>query len=155
MGAPVRQADHHSVREGGPPPGLLRLRYAPPSSPPAPPIGPIGLTLALVINIMDARVPREWLCLTLSCLIAGLLGLCSGKAMAKYQGTEWEFILAIDAIAYQRDAYLTKAMLENIFGTLFPRLFAAMWIAVEDFPAVSAASSACISVGRPWVNLRP
>ena len=43
--------------------------------------------------------------------------------MAKYQGTEWEFILAIDAIAYQRDAYLTKAMLENVFGAHFPRLF--------------------------------
>ena len=45
--------------------------------------------------------------------------------MAKYQGTEWEFILAIDAIAYQRDAYLTKAMLENVFGARFSHDFSA------------------------------
>ena len=51
------------------------------------------------------------------------VGLLAGKAMAKYKGTEWEFILGIDAIAYQRDAYLTKAMLENIFGALFLSLF--------------------------------
>eukprot|EP01043_Picozoa_sp_COSAG02_P033526 COSAG02_NODE_2293_length_9198_cov_195.076492_1_plen_699_part_00 len=37
-----------------------------------------------------------------------------GKAAQKYAGTEWEFILSIDAIPYQRDQYLADAMLENI-----------------------------------------
>eukprot|EP01044_Picomonas_judraskeda_P015409 COSAG03_NODE_2577_length_2630_cov_122.230344_1_plen_719_part_10 len=36
------------------------------------------------------------------------------RAAAKYTGTEWEFILGIDAIPYQRDKYLAGAMVENI-----------------------------------------
>eukprot|EP01043_Picozoa_sp_COSAG02_P050596 COSAG02_NODE_5218_length_4530_cov_14.302866_1_plen_1150_part_00 len=35
-------------------------------------------------------------------------------AKAKYTGTEWEFILSIDAIQYQREQYLAEAMLANV-----------------------------------------
>eukprot|EP01045_Picozoa_sp_COSAG04_P007421 COSAG04_NODE_388_length_15249_cov_7.616502_4_plen_3423_part_00 len=38
------------------------------------------------------------------------------KAAEKYNGTEFEFILGIDAIPYQRDTFLADAMLQNIFA---------------------------------------
>ena len=38
------------------------------------------------------------------------------KAAEKYAGTEWEAILGIDAISFQRDQYLADAMLENMFA---------------------------------------
>ena len=36
------------------------------------------------------------------------------QAGDKYRGTEWEFILGIDAIPYQRDQFLADAMMANI-----------------------------------------
>ena len=36
------------------------------------------------------------------------------KAAEKYAGTEWEFLLGIDAIRYQREQFLAEAMLKNI-----------------------------------------
>jgi hypothetical protein len=38
------------------------------------------------------------------------------KAWKKYGGTEWEFLLNIDAIAYQRDEFQAEAMLKNIYA---------------------------------------
>ena len=38
------------------------------------------------------------------------------KAAEKYSGTEWEFILGIDAIPYQREQFLADAMMANIFA---------------------------------------
>eukprot|EP01050_Picozoa_sp_SAG11_P009764 SAG11_NODE_942_length_6435_cov_27.522096_3_plen_107_part_00 len=38
------------------------------------------------------------------------------KAVEKYKGTEWEFILGIDSIPYQREQFAEKAMLENILA---------------------------------------
>eukprot|EP01043_Picozoa_sp_COSAG02_P017314 COSAG02_NODE_783_length_17238_cov_173.774199_2_plen_1914_part_00 len=37
-------------------------------------------------------------------------------AAEKYSGTEWEFILGIDAIPYQRDQFLADAMMANILA---------------------------------------
>eukprot|EP01045_Picozoa_sp_COSAG04_P024817 COSAG04_NODE_3158_length_3101_cov_38.182756_2_plen_572_part_00 len=39
-----------------------------------------------------------------------------GKAMDKYKATQFEFVLGIDAIPYQRDRYQAEAMLQNIFA---------------------------------------
>ena len=38
------------------------------------------------------------------------------KAAEKYKGTEWEFLLGIDAIKYQREQFLAEAMLKNILA---------------------------------------
>jgi hypothetical protein len=38
------------------------------------------------------------------------------KASKKYMGTEWEFLLGIDAITYQRDAFQADGMMKNIFA---------------------------------------
>eukprot|EP01052_Picozoa_sp_SAG31_P011736 SAG31_NODE_671_length_12940_cov_4.703606_8_plen_323_part_00 len=38
------------------------------------------------------------------------------KAAKKYSGTEWEFLLGIDAITYQRDAFQADGMMKNIFA---------------------------------------
>jgi hypothetical protein len=38
------------------------------------------------------------------------------KAMEKYRGTEWEHVLRIDSIKYQREQFLAEAMLQNILA---------------------------------------
>ena len=38
------------------------------------------------------------------------------KAAEKYKGTEWGFLLGIDAIKYQREQFLAEAMLKNILA---------------------------------------
>eukprot|EP01047_Picozoa_sp_COSAG01_P035256 COSAG01_NODE_2693_length_7243_cov_4.778695_1_plen_1576_part_00 len=39
-----------------------------------------------------------------------------GQAHDKYDGTEWQFVLGIDAIAYQREQYLEEGMMKNILA---------------------------------------
>ena len=39
-----------------------------------------------------------------------------GEAAKKYKGTEWEFLLALDAIKYERGQFTEDAMLENIMA---------------------------------------
>ena len=39
-----------------------------------------------------------------------------GRAAEKYKGTEFEFLLGIDAIPYQRDMYQREAMMKNILA---------------------------------------
>ena len=39
-----------------------------------------------------------------------------GRAAEKYAGTEFEFLLGIDAIPYQRDTFQREAMMKNIFA---------------------------------------
>jgi hypothetical protein len=50
------------------------------------------------------------------------------KARAKYAGTEWEFLLDIDAVIYRRDRDEAKAMVDRILSK-----------ATADRPAASAA----------------
>ena len=38
------------------------------------------------------------------------------KAAEKYSGTEWEFILGLDAIPYQREQFSSDAMMASIFA---------------------------------------
>ena len=38
------------------------------------------------------------------------------KAAKKYKGTEWEFLLKVDSIKFQRERFLAEAMLKNILA---------------------------------------
>ena len=59
-----------------------------------------------------------------------------GQAMEKYQGTEWESILSVDPMRYERDEDRAEAMMMTIVQM------------AEDTPVVAAAPQAKNSLGH-------
>ena len=53
------------------------------------------------------------------------------KATDKYEGTEWEDILGIDAIKYQREQFLAEAMMQNVLAKMSTEAVAAAGIPIN------------------------